>query len=80
MCINESECSFFTNALRDTPAIILEAYRHKYCNSNENCARKVVAGVIGPDRVPVDLGPHQAAEAMTLLAQHGETRPGQYFL
>lgn len=79
MCVNELDCPFFKVALRDTPAIILEGYKHKYCSSNSKCARKVIAGVIGPEWVPAALGPHQQAEAMMLLAQHGEMRPAQYF-
>lgn len=81
MCVNENNCLFFDIALRDTPDIIVEGYKRNYCRANhEKCARKIVAGRIGRENVPADLGPHQASEAMHLLAQHGESRPAQYFL
>lgn len=81
MCVNEDTCKFFEVALRDTPQIIVEGYKRNYCHAEHTkCARKIVAGRIGRENVPVELGPHQATEAMSILAQHGESRPSQYFL
>jgi hypothetical protein len=63
-------CPFFNDKMKDQPAMT-QIYKKKYCLSSEknNCARYTVRGVLGKEKVPIDLYPNQINRANQLISQ-----------
>ncbi len=71
-CEHIGSCKFFEQTLSGSPEPIRQGYQRQYCRDGAlTCARRVVAQMLGRERVPVDLGPHESARAVLLLRSLG---------
>ncbi len=62
-CPRIKTCPFFNDSMKDMPALTT-LYKINYCmNHFENCARYLVAQVLGQAKVPGDLLPNQKTRA-----------------
>jgi hypothetical protein len=71
---------FFNEALHDAPEIVREGYRRQYCHSaNPQCARFVVASIVGREHVPVDLSPVETTRAAKVMQEQGLANAHLFF-
>jgi hypothetical protein len=62
-----SGCLFF-NGKMPIDQGLMEMYKKRYCRGDKNeCARYIVRGVLGKDKVPNDLYPNMFEKAKALV-------------
>ncbi len=65
-------CLFVIQSQKEMPELV-EKLKDSYCLKNfDACARKVIADVIGRDKVPAQMMPHQNMWAEQVLADAGK--------
>lgn len=61
-------CPFFNDKMANMSAIA-EMMKRKYCQGDKTaCARYMVRGALGRERVPIDLFPNQVDRARQVIA------------
>ena len=68
-CKRLGACPFFNDKMADKPGMT-KLYKKNYCmKDSSQCARYMVAEVLGPEGVPADLYPNMTSKVEGILAQ-----------
>jgi len=66
-CKNLEKCPFFNDKMAKMPATS-KLFKRQYCNSGFNeCARYIIADMVGSSEVPKDLFPNQHERANNII-------------
>ncbi len=67
-CENLARCPFFNDKMANMPSMS-EMMKQKFCRGDKTlCARYLVCGALGKERVPADLFPNMTDRARQLIA------------
>jgi hypothetical protein len=64
-------CPFFNDKMQNMPAAAALLKKRLCQGDNSQCARFMVLGALGRDKVPADLSPNQQDRAKSLIASGG---------